>query len=169
MKNSIKRIAIVGVSASGKSTFARKLSEKTNLPLFLVDSIMWKPGWQYVGDEETVSALKKIIKQDYWIIEGYISKGAQTYLLERADMIVYLDYPRMIATFRYLKRWWKHRKNPRQELKGCPEKFDWNFLVRVWKKVEVVPLNKHLVELNVQNKVIRLTSLRKTRNFVQKI
>ena len=49
-----KKILIVGTSASGKSTFARKLAAKTKLPLIHIDSIMWQPGWDYIGDTEAI-------------------------------------------------------------------------------------------------------------------
>lgn len=169
MLNLGKKIIIVGVSASGKSTFARKLSEKTKLPLFLMDSIMWNPGWQYVGDKETLKKLDEISTQNKWIIEGYISKEARTFVFERADTIIYLDYPPIIATFRYLKRWLKHRKDPRPELKGSPEKFDWKFMRLVWTKGEAISLNIFLAKIPNQDKIIRLTSIRQTRDFLKGI
>lgn len=164
-----KRIVVVGVSASGKSTFARKLSERIKLPLFLMDSIMWNPGWQYIGDEETLRRLEEIGAQEEWIIEGYISKAARTFLFDRADSIIYLDYPPIIATIRYLKRWLKHRKNPRPELEGSPEKFDWKFLKLVWTKGEAISLNKFLKEVSNQEKIITLTSPREANIFLKKI
>lgn len=164
-----KRIVIVGVSASGKSTFARKLSEKTKLPLFLMDSIMWNPRWQYIGDEETVRKLKEIGVKEEWIIEGYISKEARTFLFNRADTIIYLDYPPIVATLRYLKRWFKHRKDPRPELEGSPEKFDWKFLKLVWTKGEAISLNKFLAQVQDQTKLIRLTTMKQTETLLKNI
>lgn len=159
----------MGVSASGKSTFSRKLSEKTKLPLFLIDSIMWNPGWQYIGDEETVKKIKEIGSQEEWIIEGYISKEARTFLFDRADTIIYLDYPPIVATLRYLKRWFKHRKDPRPELEGSPEKFDWNFMKLVWTKGEAVSLNKFLAQIQDKEKITKLTSVRQTKAFLKTI
>lgn len=155
-----KRIAIVGVSASGKSTFARKLATKTNLPLTHIDAVMWKPGWDYIGDEETVRRLKEISQQDEWVIEGYIDKNALEAVLSRAESIIYLDYPRYIPAWRYIKRWLKHRKNPRPELEGSPEKFSFEFLKRVWDKKEVYRLNKFLETAPEAHKIIRFTSPR---------
>jgi adenylate kinase family enzyme len=164
-----KRIVIVGVSASGKSTFARKLSEKAKLPFFLMDAIMWNPGWQYIGDEATVEKLEEIGSKEEWIIEGYISTEARTFLFERADIIIYLDYPPVVATFRYLKRWWKHRKSPRPELEGSPEKFDWKFLKLVWTKGEAISLNRFLAQVQDQSKLIRFTSPKQAETFIKNI
>lgn len=38
-----KRIMIIGSPGSGKSTFARKLRDKSGLPLFYLDMIKHKP------------------------------------------------------------------------------------------------------------------------------
>ncbi len=167
MKNLGKKILVLGVSASGKSTFARKLAKKVNLPLFHVDALMWQPGWQYIGDEATIAKLKEIGAREEWIIEGYIEKGARPALFERADTIIYLDYPRIVATLRYLKRWLKHRKNPRPELDGSPDKFDWEFMKLVWRKGEAWSVNKFLSQMSNQDKVIKLTSVKATKDFLK--
>jgi len=153
-----KRIVVVGVSASGKSTFARKLAAKTNLPLTHIDAVMWKPGWDYIGDEATVRRLKEISQQGEWIIEGFIDKNALESVLTRAESVIYLDYPRYIPAWRYIKRWLKHRKNPRPELEGSPEKFSFEFLKRVWDKKEVYRLNKFIKTLADTSKIMILNS-----------
>ncbi|MFZ2187780.1 MAG: hypothetical protein WAV46_04115 [Candidatus Moraniibacteriota bacterium] len=163
MNNLGKKIVIVGVSASGKSTFSRKLAEKIKLPLFLMDGVMWNPGWQYIGDKETIKKLEEISIGDEWIIEGYINKEARTFIFDRADTIIYLDYPPIVATIRYLKRWLKHRKDPRPELEGSPEKFDWKFMKLVWTKGEAISLNRFLSEIKDPDKIIKLTSARQTK------
>ncbi|MDB5258999.1 MAG: topology modulation protein [Candidatus Taylorbacteria bacterium] len=169
MPNLGKKIAIVGVSASGKSTFARKLAERTCLPVFFMDSIMWKPGWNYVGDEETVLRLQEISSGTEWIIEGYITKGARSVIFDRADTVIYLDYPRWVASGRYILRWLKHRKDPRPELAGSPEKFSFKFLKLVWNKGETRSLDALLAQMSERSKIIRLTSPKKSRIFLHKI
>ncbi|MEJ0053890.1 MAG: hypothetical protein WDN10_04175 [bacterium] len=161
-----KRIAVVGVSASGKSTFARRLATKTGLPLTHIDAVMWKPGWDYIGDEETVRQLKEISKQDEWIIEGFIDKNALEAVLTRAESIIYLDYPRYIPAWRYIKRWFKHRKNPRPELEGSPEKFSFEFLKRVWDKKEVYRLNEFIKKMPDTSKILRLKLPKEANTFL---
>lgn len=163
------KIAVVGVSASGKSTFSRKLAQSLNLPLTLMDSIMWKSGWNYIGDKETVRRLDDISSQPEWIIEGYISKDARTFIFDRADSIIYLDYSPLTSSLRYIKRWWKHRKDPRPELEGSPEKFDFRFLKLVWTKGEAISLNRYLKEVNPQGKIIILRSPNEAKEFLQNL
>lgn len=164
-----KKILVVGVSASGKSVFSRKLGHRTGLPVTYIDALMWKPGWSYIGDDETVKLLDEASQQPEWIIEGYIEKEAQALILERADSIIYLDYPRCVAAWRYIKRSWRHRKDPRPELEGCPDKFSFKSLIKIWKKKEVYYLNKSLAVMSDQSKLIKLTSPKEAEIFLQKI
>ncbi|TSD06323.1 MAG: adenylate kinase [Parcubacteria group bacterium Greene0714_7] len=166
VQNLGKRIVIVGVSASGKSVFARKLAQKINLPLIFVDAIMWQTGWSYIGDVETAKKLDEVSSASEWIIEGYIVKEARSFVFERADSIIYLDYHPLIASLRYIQRWWMHRKNSRPELAGSPEKFSWKFLKLVWTKGEAVSLNRFLAQLKDKNKIIKLHSPKEAKHFL---
>ena len=164
-----KKIVVLGVSASGKSTFARKLAEKSHLHLVHIDEIMWKPNWQYIGDEETVERIKGESDNDSWIIEGYIDKNAQAALFDKADTLLYLDYSSWRSALRYIKRWWQHRKNPRPELPGCPEKFSFEFLLRVYKKKEVYRLEKLLQSGRWDSKLIRFKTPTGASKFLQSL
>lgn len=169
MTNIGKKIVVVGVSASGKSTFTKKLAAKTNLPATFMDAIMWKPGWVYIGDEETIRKLDEVSLAEKWIIEGYISKNARTFVFDRADTIIYLDYSPWVSSWRYIRRWWKHRKNARPELEGSPEKFSFKFLKLVWKKGEAISLNKFLEKPEIKNKIITLKSPKQALTFLQEL
>ena len=164
----MKKIVVVGVSASGKSIFSRKLAAKTKLPLTLIDSIMWNPGWNYIGDEETAKRLDQVSIGTEWIIEGYIVKEARPFVFDRADTIIYLDYSPFVSSLRYIQRWWKHRKDPRPELPGSPEKFSFKFLKLVWTKGETVSLNKFLSDNKYEGKIIKFRSPRQASNFLIK-
>lgn len=167
MKNIGTKIVVVGVSASGKTTFAKKLSVKVGLPVFIMDEFMWKPGWNYIGDEETRKKLEEISFGEKWIIEGYITKGLRKFIFDKADTIVYLDYSRFVASWRYLRRWFAHRKNPRPELPGSPEKFSFKFLKLVWTKGEAISLNRFLAEVENKEKIVTLKSPREARGFLK--
>lgn len=88
----MKKILVIGCPGSGKSTFARRLSAKTRLPLHYLDMIWHRPDKTTVGREAFLEELNKIIKGDEWIIDG-------TYLhtlplrLEHCDTVVLFDIP----------------------------------------------------------------------------
>lgn len=163
------KIVVLGVSASGKSTFARRLATKMKLPLIHIDELMWKPGWQYIGDEETIRLIKEVSEKDSWIIEGYIEKGAQPDLFNKSDTLVYLDYPAWLPALRYIKRWWQHRTEPRPELPGCPERFSFDFLKRVYLKKEVYRLEQLFKKVDYSAKIIRLKSPKQAEKLLQSL
>jgi len=169
MPASSSKIVILGVSASGKSTFARKLSAKLGIPLTHIDELMWKPNWEYVGDAETVQLIKEAAESERWIIEGYIEKDARIDLFNKADVLMYLDYPAWLPALRYIKRCWQHRKDPRPELPGCPDKFSFEFLTRVYKKKEVYRLEQLFKNGDYNAKIIRLKAPKETEAFLSEL
>lgn len=166
MNTKYQKIVVVGVSASGKSILSRKLAKKTGLPLFHMDEIMWNKGWKYIGDQETINELEGISNKNRWIIDGYITTNARSFVFERADIIIYLDYHPLLLCWRYIKRCIKHFKNPRPELPGSPDKFSWKFLKLVWTKGEAISLIKNLELVTPKNKIVVLKSLRESKNIL---
>lgn len=164
--NAYKKIVIVGVSASGKSTFSKKLANILDIPVTFMDSIMWKPGWVYAGDEFIIEKLRDVSGNSDWIIEGYIKTEARKFLFEKADLIIYLDYPRYIPAWRYIKRFLMHRKNARPELEGSPEKFSFEFLRRVWMKWETIALDELLNNIEDKQKIIKFHSPKEAERFL---
>ncbi len=169
MQNLGKKIVVVGVSASGKSTFARLLADKLKIEVTFMDEVMWRAEWNYVGDAAVTTKLDEIRKRPEWIIEGYLPKFVRTMIFEKADTIIYLDHPSWVSAWRYLKRYWKHRKVPRPELNGSPDKFSFKFLKLIWTKREAVSLEKYLEQITDKNKVIRFTSPKETELFLSRL
>lgn len=54
----MNRINVVGTSASGKSTFARKLAKKLSLEYIELDDLLWMDDWQETPDPEFFEKLK---------------------------------------------------------------------------------------------------------------
>lgn len=169
MKIEHQKIVVVGVSASGKSTFSRSLAQKTHLPLFHMDEIMWRPGWKYIGDQKTIEALREITGKNQWIIDGYITTQARSFVFEKADVIFHLDYNPYLLCWRYIKRCIKHRKKPRPELPNNPDKFSWEFFMRILLKEEAVGLVENLDKVRPQNKIMRFTSSRTAESYMKNI
>lgn len=99
------KIFILGMSCSGKSTLAKKLSLKYDIPHFEADDIYWKKKYSVKRTkEECYFELKRILEENKkWIIEGVfidITKPA----LEKADEIIFLDIPSYILFHRFFRR-----------------------------------------------------------------
>ena len=65
-----RRILIIGCPGSGKSTFARRLAEKTGIPLYHLDAIYWRADRTTLTREELIDRLLPIMAGDNWIIDG---------------------------------------------------------------------------------------------------
>lgn len=65
-----KKIIVIGSPGAGKSTFARKLRDRTGLTLYYLDMLFHKPDRTTVNREEFDEKLKKILEKDAWIIDG---------------------------------------------------------------------------------------------------
>ena len=70
LKRDPGKIIVIGSPGSGKSTFARKLRDKTQLPLYYLDMIFHKPDRTTVSREEFDYRLSEILETDEWIIDG---------------------------------------------------------------------------------------------------
>ena len=66
----LKRVIVIGSPGSGKSTFARKLRDKTGLPLIYLDMLYHNPDRTTVGRGEFDARLNEIVKREEWIIDG---------------------------------------------------------------------------------------------------
>lgn len=66
----MQKVIVIGSPGAGKSTFARKLRDKTGLPLYYLDSIWHRPDRTNIQKEEFDRQLSQILTGDRWIIDG---------------------------------------------------------------------------------------------------
>ena len=120
----MQRVLVIGPCGSGKSTFARELAPRMGLPLVHMDQLGWQAGWIETEKAELHARLADAVAQDEWLIEGnYGSTLAPR--LERADTVIYLDFPIRLCFWRLVKRIITHRGQSRPDMPdGCPERFD---------------------------------------------
>ncbi len=88
----IDRVSVRGTSGSGKSTFACALAERIAAPCFELDSLFWLPGWEERTLEDFRAQVAAATSVDRWVVDGNYSK-VQDLVGDRADTIIWLDYP----------------------------------------------------------------------------
>ena len=82
------KVIVIGSPGAGKSTFARKLSGVTKLPLYYLDLLWHKPDKTTVSREEFDRRLDEIIKTDRWVIDGNYQRTLETRLKECDKMCI---------------------------------------------------------------------------------
>lgn len=88
----MQRIMIIGCSGAGKSVFARKLRDKTGLPLYYLDQIWHKPDKTNITREEFDARLSEIVQKERWIIDGNYQRTLEL-RMRACDTVILLDYP----------------------------------------------------------------------------
>lgn len=123
----MQRIVILGNSGSGKSTLARLIGTRLSLPVVHLDTLFWEPEWVEPDPEEFRKRVRNAVVSDAWVCEGNYYRRTFDLRLPRADLIVWLDTPRVICITRVVVRSILNR--PRADLPvGCSEKLDRKFL-----------------------------------------
>ena len=98
-----RRILVYGVTGSGKSTAAQRIGAATGLPVHLADELTWEPGWVAVPPEVQNEIFARITATDAWVLDTAYSTWLDL-TLERAQLVVGLDYPRWLSLGRLLRR-----------------------------------------------------------------
>jgi len=129
------KIHITGNAGSGKTTLAKKVSIEFDLPLFGLDKVVWRPGWEQTSPDTRNILEKQLISKPSWVIEGVSNQ-----VRHAADITIFLDVPRYKCFARTLRRNLPYLFKSRPELpEKCPEykilphlfKIIWNFPDRV--------------------------------------
>lgn len=92
----MKKIIVIGCPGSGKTTFAEKLRDKMDIPLFYLDAIWHKPDRTHISREEFDVRLDEILKLDSWIIDGNYSRTVEL-RIKACDTVFLFDLPTEIC------------------------------------------------------------------------
>jgi adenylate kinase family enzyme len=112
-RRSMQRVAIIGPGGAGKSTLARALGEKLQLPVIHLDALFWQPGWVEPDRDEWATLNRELVQGERWILDGNYG-GTMEIRLAAADTIVFLDPPPLLAMWRAIRR--RRRREPRPDL-----------------------------------------------------
>ncbi len=120
----MKRILIIGNAGSGKTTFAKKLQEKTGIPLMHLDKTYWTGNWEHIAKNEFDNILQEELEKAEWIIDGNFNRTLP-HRLKYCDTVFYFDIPTITCLWGVTKRIIKSYGKTRSDMGGnCPEYFD---------------------------------------------
>ncbi|MCE7934869.1 MAG: DNA topology modulation protein [Chlorobi bacterium CHB2] len=128
----MERVILIGSGGAGKSTLARQLGARLNIPVIHLDAHFWNPGWIETPRPEWKEKLSVLLTAERWVMDGnYGNTIAERAAL--ADTIIFLDFSRYLCLWRAVKRIIHYYGRTRPDMApDCPERFDLEFLRWIW-------------------------------------
>jgi adenylate kinase family enzyme len=124
-----RRIVVVGTTGAGKTTLARQLAARLELPHIELDALHWDPGWAEAPLEVFRQRVVHALHGDAWVVDGNYGK-ARDLVWGRAELVVWLDYTLPLVLWRLLRRSLR-RSLMREELwSGNRERLSHHFFSR---------------------------------------
>lgn len=157
----MKRIIVIGCPGAGKSTFARKLAEKTGLPLHYLDMIWHRADRTNISCEAFDERLNEIMADDKWIIDGNYLRPLLI-RLAKADTVFFFDLPVETCLQGATERLGQERPDmPWHDNKLSDDFNQWILDF----STDQLPVIELLLE-SYQGQVIRFTSREEADNFI---
>jgi len=172
-----RRINVVGTTGSGKTTFARALAERLELPCIELDALFWKPNWEQTPDEEFLPLVDEATRGERWVLDGNYSR-TRPITWPRAESVVWLDYsfPRVFTQL--LRRTLSRALSGDELWPGCRETLRGSFVSRdsillwclqtYWRRRRNYPKLIAASE-HAHLQFIRLRSPRRARKWLERI
>jgi adenylate kinase family enzyme len=101
------RVNVKGISGSGKTTFAGELAKRLGVPYLELDAVHHiGPNWTEAPPEELQAATQEFMAgaPDGWVIDGNYESKLGDLVVEKADLIIWLDLPLRVSLGRLWRR-----------------------------------------------------------------
>jgi adenylate kinase family enzyme len=117
----VQRVLVAGITGAGKTTFARDLAARADLPFHEIDALYHGPGWQPLPT--FVDDVARIAAEEQWVFDSYGYQQVRELLWSRADTVVWLDFSRAVVMTRVLRRSFDRAWHRREVFNGNTEGF----------------------------------------------
>jgi len=128
------KLFIIGAAGSGKTTLAKRLSERYNIAAVNLDDLFWNNSLDGYGNRrdegERTALFDAVLRNESWIIEGaYVEWPLQA--MKEADRIIYLKIPKRTINFRIWKRFIRRKlglepQTKKETIRGVRDLIKWN-------------------------------------------
>lgn len=123
----MQRIVILGNAGSGKSTLARALGKRLGACVVHLDTLFWEPNWEEPDADQFRERVRHAVAAPAWVCEGNYARRTFDLRLPQADLVIWLDTPRLTCLARVIVRSLLDRPRADRPV-GCKERLDKAFL-----------------------------------------
>jgi adenylate kinase family enzyme len=98
-----RRVVVVGVTGSGKTTLAQNLAELLGLVHIELDAIHWGPNWTEAKPKDMLARTSAALQADGWVVDGNYGTVREL-VWGQADTVVWLNYSLPVILGRLWRR-----------------------------------------------------------------
>ncbi|MDP3746789.1 MAG: AAA family ATPase [Phenylobacterium sp.] len=121
----MNRIIILGCAGSGKTTLARQLARRIAAPVICLDEI-----WEHLG-KDNLGRFREMLTEAHaseaWVSDGNFALATFDIRLPRADLVIWLDRPRLSCAWRATMRVFQPGQHHRPRDVAKVLRFIWGF------------------------------------------
>ena len=152
---------LLGCAGQGKSTLGRKLAARLAVPFVCLDDI-WQAGWTDADVPRFRALVADVHAREAWISDGNFAAATFDLRLPRAELIVWLDRPRLGCAWRALTRVFQRGETHRASGLRKAMAFIWNF-----DRINRPRIEAARKQHGPAVPVVHLTSAREIENFLR--
>jgi adenylate kinase family enzyme len=170
----MQRVVIIGVTGSGKSTFAKQLAHCLHCDHHPMDDLRFLANWETKSLEDFRAILAAIVEKPAWVLDGNYS-NVRDLTWGNADTVIWLNYSFPVAFRRLTIRTMRRILTGEVLFGGCVETFQSQFFSKdslflwffqtYWKRRKEYPLLFQRPQYSHIN-FITLPSPRKAKKFL---
>lgn len=124
------RIAVIGTSGSGKTSFSKRVAAAISAPHIELDALYHEPGWVPAQPDVFRARVSVAIAAPAWVTDGNYSSFLRDIVWTAADTLVWLDYPFHVVIWRLFRRTMSRGLRRTELWNGNRESLRTHFLTR---------------------------------------
>jgi adenylate kinase family enzyme len=137
LSSGVRRILIKGACGAGKSTLGQQLARRLDLPRVELDALHHGPNWAAASASELRERVNATLDDARgWVVDGNYDSKLGDLILDRAELVVWLDLPLPTKLLRLVRRtarrvlldeelWNGNRETLKGTLLGADALFPW--------------------------------------------